>query len=143
MPLVEKTEELVVTAPQGMEGSGAAEVPLAHQRGCVTGFPQPLGQGSLVRWQPDLRVGVGGSDRVALEAEAGLVAPGDHRRTGRRADRRRHVAVGEAHALGGETVEVGRGHVAPSLAARFTIAEVVGDEQDKVRPRSVGARRRT
>ena len=50
MPLVEKAEEFIITAAQGMKGRGAAEMPFADEGGGVAGLvAEPVGEGLLGR----------------------------------------------------------------------------------------------
>ena len=92
-----------------------------------------VGDGLLVERQPDAGRGVLRADRVKFETETGLVATGEQRGAGRRAKWRGDVAVGKAHAGGGERVDVGRGDAFAPVATEFAVAEIVGDDEDDVR----------
>ena len=82
---------------------------------------------------------VRGGEERAQDADAVRVGAGEERRARRRADRLRHVEVGEAHALGGQPVDVRRADARRAVDADVAVAEVVGVHEDDVR-RAVGRR---
>ena len=84
-----------------------AEMPLAHHVGVPTQLAQDLGQGAVLRG--DHPTGVGEPDRRlgdARHAVAGVVAPGQQARPGRRAQRR-GVPLRVAQPPGGDPLDVG------------------------------------
>ena len=135
VPLVEEAVELVEPAPQGVIGGGAAEVPLADRGGGVTGRAEVLRQRALAGGQAHLRVGVHRADRVPLEAEARLLAPGEQARAGWRADGCGDVALREAHAFVRQPVQVRRRDLRAAVGPEFAVAKVIRDDQDHVGPR--------
>ncbi len=79
------------------------------------------------------RVGGAGDRLLQAAAQAVLVAPGDQREAGRRADRRVGVGLGEADALPGQLVQLRRGEVGLAVDAQVGMAQVVGQDEDDVR----------
>ena len=128
-------------------GPGPAEVPFAEVGRRVAALAQQLGEGHLL--VTDSLAVVAFDQLVAGLGRGGLGPTQPGRRhprlqadAGRRTDRRRGVAVAEAHALGRELLEVGRLEV---IAAGFGDVRmhadrepvpvlVIGKDQDDVRP---------
>ena len=108
---------------------GVAEVPLADHRRLVADVLQRLRQRALVGRQA---VGVAGEDHQRLQAVAHRIAAGHQRRARRRAD---GLAVErlEPHAALGQRVDVRRLDLAAAIA-EVGVAEVVGEDDDDVRP---------
>ena len=112
-------------------GPFPAEVPLADQGRLVPVFAEhPRQRGTIVG---DQRRFVS-CQHPLLQAGAPRVPPGQQAVAGRRADRRRAVGIGEAHALLNELVQVG-GSDLVVWVVRLDIsdAEVIGQNQHDVR----------
>jgi len=106
----------------------AGEVPLADNPGGVAGRPERLGDGDVVGGEVLRVVGA----EVVGDAHAGGPLPRHQGGAVRRADRRGGVGVGEAHAVAGETVQVGRLVERVAVAAQLRVAQVVGQDEDDV-----------
>ncbi len=132
-----------------------AKVPLADVARSVAGGLQRLGDGDLVELHP---VRVRRAEELAVpesdvlgrvlrgrpvldmpdvdivgDADARGVSPGHDRGARRRAHRARGVAVGEAHPLRREAVDVRRLVVPAAVAGDVCPAEIVDEDQDDVR----------
>ena len=105
-------------------GAAVTEVPLAEGGGLVAGVAQHHAQGALA----------GMVDDVAQGADAGGVAvlAGEHGGPRRRADGVGAEAAVEARPLGGQAVQVGRGHQAGAVAGDRRRRMVVGDDEQDV-----------
>jgi hypothetical protein len=89
------------------------------------------------------RLGGGiGPAGVAAHAGAAVVLAGHEHAARGRADGGAGVEVGEAQALRGHAVEVGRGDDLLAVAAEIAVAEVIGHDPDEVGLRSEGRRRK-
>ena len=117
-----ETDELVEALGPRADLGRHAEVPLAEDCRAVAATVQKFGQGRLVRLH----------SQVALD-DAGMLAAGEQTGARRGADRRRHVVVGEAHAVCRQRVEVGCAQVDGAVTAQVGAAQVVGDDEDDVR----------
>ncbi len=62
-----------------------------------------------------------------------LVTPGNKRDAGGGADRGIGIGLREAHALGGDAVDIGRREIAAAIAGDIGIAEIVGENEQNVR----------
>ena len=142
--VAEEVVEALVVRVAG--GADRAEPPLAHRGGGVAGLLKFFGDGEgiggdrvlatvLELWKVDLRLQVA-ADLGVAEVFAGHQ---DAARGG--ADRRPGVVAGEAQPLAGEAVDVGGADLLLSVAAELAIAEVVGEDEDEVRPGSCPAQR--
>lgn len=125
----EEPEELVEAAALGLEVGAGAEVPLAHERGRVTGGLQAVGDRRFRR-----RQALAGAAGIELVAEPRLVParqqPGPRGRAVRTGD----VAVGEAHARSREGVEVRCQDVTAAVETDIGVAHVVADDEQDVGP---------
>ena len=116
-----------------------AEVPLADAGRRVAVLLQQRGHGWTVGVDEGLRPP---REHGALEARAPRVASRENRITRRRADGRRGVGIGEAHALARQAVEVRRGDLRVTVVtAEVAVAEVIGEDVDDVRARRLGGLR--
>ncbi len=115
-----------------------AQVPLADERRLVSGTLEELGEGRL-------RAVEGGADGVVGVAVGVGVLARDHAGAAGAAERVGHEALREAHAVGGDAVEVGRRGVATIVAAHHLGRVVVGHDIEDVHrlrgARSAGASR--
>ena len=122
----------------GGQGTVAAEVPFADVAGAVACLLEGLGHGHFGKGQLGLKIGgvefAGAlSGEEIRRAEARGRFAGEDARTGRRADRRSGIEVGEDHPTGGEAVEVGRFVKATGLVETdILIPEVVGENEEDV-----------
>ena len=113
-----------------------AEMPFADRPGSVTGVPKRVGQRNLFDGQAQpLAVAAGRPAGVEFVAEALLVAAGEQPGPRGAADRRRHVAVGEPHSIGGDRIDVRRLQAPATVAADVAVAQIVGQDDDAVRAR--------
>ncbi len=60
------------------------------------------------------------------------IASRHQRGTGRRADARRGVEIGQAQAFGSHPVQVGRLNVTGAIAGEVGVAQIIGEDQDDV-----------
>ena len=128
MPLVQEAENLIEPAALRIEFRIAPQVPLPDQPRRVARLAQPVRQRGFGQRQPNRGVGIGGPERIELEAEACLVAAGDQRGARRRAERRRDIPVRETHATardgyvlpGGRGVAYSRYDLVAPREIRFT-----------------------
>jgi hypothetical protein len=133
-PVVERAvvvPVLVIEAAPGRQVGRVEvpQVPLADDGGAVARGTEGLGQGAFGQGQAVLRPG---ADDADLEAVAHGVAPGQEGGAGGGADGL-DVELLQADAGGGELVDVRRLDFA-SVVADVLPAEVVGEEEDDVRP---------
>ena len=136
-----EAEEEVVAVRVGAVLGLVAEVPLAEERRGVAGVLQQLRQRAAGGGQPLFRGGGDAAER-RLDREALLIAPGDESGPGRAAHRAVGVEVGQLHAVSRQAVDVRRLDVLRPVAADVGVADVVGDDEHHVRPRSGGRRLR-
>ena len=80
--------------------------------------------GELLRLHPVLQ--------IAGHAAANGQPAGEQRGAAGRADARGDVEIGEAHALAGHAVEVGRADARMAVATQVAVAQVVGQDDDQV-----------
>ena len=105
-------------------GRQAFEVPLADNGRLVARLLEQLGHGLLGA--------VEHAGRVVREAVGVAVLARNHAGTAGTTQRIGHKAVGEAHTIGGDAVEVGRFDVALVIAAHHLRRVVVGHDVDDV-----------
>ena len=118
----------------------AAQVPLAHVRGDVTGGLEAFSKGNF--FERELLVNDG--PRKALvgpvsaagepigEVQAGRILAGHNARARGRAHGARRVGVGELHALRRHTVEMRRAVKLAAITAEVALPEVINEEEDEV-----------
>ena len=112
-------------------------MPLAHGRGTVAGTLQQQ-RDSVVLPRVDQRRAEPIQD-PAGERRPPRIAPGQQAVTRRRADRRRAVGIGEAHALARQPVDVGRGNLGRGLVRlRVAPAHVIRQHNNDVRQLCTG-----
>ena len=132
-PLAGHAEEAIEAVLQGTAGGvEASHAPLAEGGGRIAGLLEGRRQGRDAGRE---RILFAFAD-VAVVAGRGVagVAAGHQHRARRRADRVAGVMPGHDHALAGEAVDV-RGADDPlSVVTDFAVAEVVGQDEDDVRP---------
>jgi len=130
----QRTEMKLVPAQRRPEMRRVAKVPLADQRGRVAGLAEQRRHRRMLGRKADRRAAVEarGHRFLGRAPQLVLVAPGDHREPGRRADRRVGVSAIEAQALFRHPVEARRNRCAPAVTAEVGIAEVVGNDEDEV-----------
>ena len=131
--VIEVGVDLTVLAEPGVEtladgdawGVRSAEAPFAEAAGGVARGAQDFGEGD---------VGVVEVPVEAVVADGGVpgVEAGNQRAACGGADVGAGVEAVEAHALGGELVEVGRTDLSLAVRADMADAEVVGEDEDKV-----------
>ena len=116
-------------------------MPFAQDPGGVALRPQQVGQRLLVDVQAVLRLARApvGRDHP-FQPVTLLVAPRQQRRAGRGADRAGRVAVGEAGAVAGQGVDIGRGDVLGAVGTHVAIAQVVDQDHDDIGFRRSGGR---
>ena len=121
-------------------GAHLAKAPLADERGGVAGLLQHAGHGHVARRQRLCRVVA----RAGIAAHAGVthVPAGHEHAARRRADSRPGVELREADPLGRQPIEVRRLDDPLPVRTEIAVAEVVGQDEDDVRPRR-GLRGRT
>jgi hypothetical protein len=129
----EKTEKFVEPAFERMKLRRIAEMRFSDPAGRVAGGFEAVADGGLGKRQTDgWRRALGGAG-VELVAEALLVTAGQKAGARRAAIGTADVTAREAHAVPRDAVEVGRGDFpSKALAAQFTVAEVVGDDDEDV-----------
>ena len=127
----EEAEKLVEAAAERMPLLLETEVPLADDPGGVARGLEPLRENRLGEREADVLVGHEDRARIELVAEALLIAAGHQRGPRGTAIGAAHVAVGEAHAVLRERVEMGRGNVLTAVGAGVGVSVIVGhDDQD-------------
>ena len=107
---------------------GHAEVPLAEVSGGVAFVFQDFGER---RFAPKQMHSVTLFTKDGIDSGADVVAASEEGGTGRRADRRPGMEVGEAHALGGQLVE-DRGLDWTTVTTNIAITKIVDEEGDDV-----------
>ena len=137
VPLVEVAEEVV----EALAGWARCRFPprrgpICRTARCVARSLQHVGHGHLVG--PQAHFG------LAIAADGGVagVLAGHEAAARRRADGAAGVGLGEAHALGGQAVQVRREDVLLAVAAEVAVAEVVGQDEDDVGARRLSRARR-
>jgi len=133
--VVQVTEELVKAVHRGQELVAVAQVVLAELPGRIAERLEQLGDGCILGPQS------GGRARGADLRQAGSehALAGDEGRTPGGA-RLLAIAVGKAHALIGDAVDVRRAvpHQAVRITAQVTDADVVAPDDQDVRPGALG-----
>ena len=119
----QKSEKFIKPAPLRVHCRQAAKVPFADQTGGIAAGLEARGEGGFAQ-----RQAVAAGVHVEFVAEALLVAAGHQARAGRRAVGAADVAIGEAHARGGQPVELRGGNVLAALEAGVAVAHVIGDD---------------
>ena len=127
---VRHPREAVKALVGGQQPIAVAEVPLAEAPRGEAALAEDLGQRLLVRVEPPL---IGREHHVPFHADPLGVAPGEQRRAGRRADRARHVELGEPQAVRRQPVNVRRRDRRVAEAAKVAVALVVREEEHHVR----------
>ncbi len=112
-----------------------SETPLSDARRTVAGQPQHLGEGEVGVGERVLPPAL----RVLPHGAVAGVQPGEQRAPRRRAQRRARVRGLELHALGRQPVQVGGADGALPVAADLPPSQVVGQDEQDVRPRGQGA----
>jgi hypothetical protein len=128
-----ETIEIVVSALQRTEIGQPPQMPFADQRGLVTGLLQERRQGRMARRQTDLARRPRAQRLFEPDRQPVLVTPSDQRDSGSGADRGIGISLREAHALGGDAVDIGRREIAAPIAGEIGIAEIVGENEKNVR----------
>ena len=107
-----------------------AEAPLAERAGREADVVQQRRQQRVAGRQRPLSLGL----RLLVVAHRAVarVLAGHQHRARRRADRRAGVVAREAHAAGGQRVEVRRADPLLAEAAEFAVAEIVGEHEHDV-----------
>jgi hypothetical protein len=126
------SEEAVVAALERAEIRQEAEMPFADQRGAVACLAKQRRQRGMIGRQADVLRRYGVDRLLQADREAILVAAGDQRGARGRADRGIGVALGEAHSLKREPVDVRGEIVALAVAAHVGVAEIVRHDEDDV-----------
>ena len=111
--------------------AGVAEAPFAEGAGGVAVILQDGGDGEAAIGERVLAFGL----EAAVAADGGMtgVEAGHEACSAGSADGGAGIELGEAHALGGEVVDVWGVDVLLTLVAGVAIAEVVGEDEDYVR----------
>jgi hypothetical protein len=128
-----ETIEIVVIALQRTEIGQPSQMPFANQRGLVTGLFQERRQGRMVRRQTKPARPTGAQRLFEPDGHPVLVTPGNQRNAGGGADCGIRIGLCEAHALGGDAIDIGRGEIAATVAGNIGIAEIVGENEQNVR----------
>ena len=131
-----KSVEVVVATLERSIVREPAEVPLADEGGAVSRLAEEGRQCWLLRRQAgEMRIG----ERLKEAAwKAVLIAAGDEGDAGGAADGGVCVGLGEAHAFGGEAVDVEGLVFAAAIAGDVGVAEIVGHDVDDVGRRRGG-----
>lgn len=131
--------------PLGRELVRIPEVPFPRDGGVITrGFKNP-GKGQLRRGQAELTAflqpgcfvipaDIVNSDGALETTDAMLIASGEQRAAGRSALRRIGVILGEAYALPRNRIDDGSSDIGASIHSDIAPAEIVGHDQDDIRP---------
>ncbi|OPZ04305.1 MAG: hypothetical protein BWZ10_03187 [candidate division BRC1 bacterium ADurb.BinA364] len=128
----EEAEVIVESALVRAQSLLEADMPFPGHSGCIAQVLELFGQSLLIQRQAEIFGGEAFGAGIVLEAKAMLIAPRHQAGARRRADRMGGVAVGEAHAIGGQRVDVWRGDVLATLAAQVGVAQIVGENDDDV-----------
>ena len=110
---------------------GRSEMPLAEERGPISGRLEPIGHGRLAQRQSAVGPGIGA--HVDLVAEPLLIAAGQQSGSRRAAVGTGDVAVGESNPGSRQRVDVRRGNVLAAVHADVGVPHVVSDDHHDVR----------
>ena len=134
MATAEETEEFVEAAAVRVKLRVGAEMPLANGPSRIAGGTERIGDGGFGEWQA---VGGGGGVPFGIKfvAEALLVTASENSGAGGTAHGVGDVAIGAPDARGGEAIQVRRRNIAATLEADVVVPEIIGDDEQNVRPR--------
>src|SRR6516165_5797958 len=107
-------------------------MPFADQRRAVAGFFQDRRKCRMIRRQAEFSRDAVAQRFFETDRQPVLVATGDQRHARGGAYRGIGVGLREAHAGGGDTVDVGCGEIPPSVTGQIGIAEIVGQNKKNV-----------
>src|SRR6185295_17687678 len=130
-------EEPVVTALQGSELRRLPQVPLAEQRGSITGFAQQRGQRRDVGGQANGLFVFERERLIEADAQSARFAARDQGYAGGRAHAGARVGLGEQHPLARDGIDARRREL-PPVAAQVGITEIVREHENDVRARARG-----
>src|SRR5258706_11424852 len=130
----EDPEELVVAALERTELREKAHMPLADEACPVANLLDERRQRRMARGQPGVLWALWNDRLLEAGRETILIAPRDQGRSRRRAHGRIRIALSETEPLDREAVDVRRHVVTLAVAAQVRVAEVVGHDEDDVRP---------
>ncbi len=108
------------------------EMPLAHHAGAVTGVLEGLREGELVGGDAARSAAAG-----AAHGHARRISP-EHQLLARRHAPGGRVERRQAHAVGRESVEIGRAHQRRAERGEVAVAEVVGEQHDDIGSLDIG-----
>ena len=132
--LVQVSEEGVEAHVIGKPGLVAeGQAPLAEEPGGVPGVLEDLGHGEIIGLQSVTVHAAGVAHHVVADGGMSLVQSLHQARAGGSADRGTAVAVGQAHAAGGQGVDVRCLDQRLAEAAQIAPAQIVGHDPDDVR----------
>ena len=132
--------EAVIAAFQRPEIRQPAEVPFSDQRRAVAGGFEKRRQSRMVRWYADVAVAAAGQGLFQTDRKTVLIAPGDQGRAGGGAHRRVRIGLKQAHAAGGDAVDIRRLEIRPPVTRNVGVAHVVRHDVDDVGHRRGGRR---
>ena len=119
---------------RGTGGIAGPESPLPESSGAVSSFLKNLCDGYGPGGDGPLAGKLATVFGITIVPDFGMaeVASRKKHTTGRGTDRRSGVVVGETDSLGGEAVDVWSFDFLLAVAAKFAVAEVVGQDKDDV-----------
>src|SRR5215813_2631798 len=117
----------------GIEFGLIAEMPFAEDPGGVPGFLKLPRETDLCVRGESVVAGAGSGNDFG-DAAALLIASGHQPRAGGTTNGPAGMEIGEADAARGEAVEIRRPNVGVAVAAHVAVAEIVGENQQNVRP---------
>jgi hypothetical protein len=134
--LIEVAEEFVEAPPvRHASGGRPAQSPLSEDGGAVAGALQQTRDGGFLIAHPKFRTPVAAHGGVAA------VLSGHQRAPGGRANRGPGVGLREARAGGGQAVQVGGTDALLAVAAKISVAQVIGQDEEDVGQPGGGAAR--
>ncbi|OPZ11825.1 MAG: hypothetical protein BWZ10_02155 [candidate division BRC1 bacterium ADurb.BinA364] len=125
-------KEIEAVQPRHSGGVFVSQAPFADAACSVSGFLECGGDGSILGAQGNEGRRGAGQAVVAPRAVAGVQA-GHQSAARRRANRAAGIALGKAHALGGQPVDIGRPNRRLAVAAHVADAHVVRHQKNDVR----------
>jgi len=130
--LMQKSKELIEAVPKGVIVRRAALMPFADQPSRVTSVLQRLGNRDFRNRQTEARLFIERTGGIELITEACWDPPGKQTRAGRTAVGSSNIPFSEPYAIGGYCIDVGCRDLWISLAAKLSIAQVIGKKDNNI-----------
>ena len=139
MSPVDIAPEFVKSSFEGMELRQASQVPFTYKPIDVPQLAQPVGKGDFINRQStvfpvDLKLLVGRQIGVGIISEFAMGPAGKQASPGRAAYCTAYIAIGKNDPGCGQFINIGRFYLGASSVSQVAIPQVVGQDNDEIRP---------